>query len=89
MKVDLADDVAQMVERSIASGRYATASAVLRDAMQLMTDRDEAFALRSDEMRRKIAAGVSSLRRGDGEDGEAVFDRLESELSALQRKAKA
>ena len=50
-----------------------------------LEERDEILILRKDEIRRQIAEGVASLRAGRGVDGEAVFDRIEAELDALER----
>jgi len=40
---------------------------------------------RKGEIAEKISAGLRSLRRGEGLDGEKVFDRIESELDELKR----
>jgi hypothetical protein len=40
--------------------------------------------LRREEIRKKIAQGLDSQRQGKLVDGEAVFDRLEAELDALE-----
>jgi len=37
------------------------------------------------DVRTDIAAGLASLRAGKGEDGDAVFDRLEAEIDADER----
>ncbi len=33
----------------------------------------------------KIREGIDSLRRGEGVDGEAVFDRLDAEIDQVER----
>jgi hypothetical protein len=48
-------------------------------ATSLTEERD----LRKEEIRKKIAEGLESQRLGRLVDGEAVFDRLEAELGAL------
>lgn len=45
------------------------------------------LALRTEEVRERIADGIESLREGMGVDGEAVFDRIEAELDTLERSA--
>jgi hypothetical protein len=42
-------------------------------------------ALHQDEIPRKIAKGCESLRAGKGVDGEAVFERIERELAAIEQ----
>jgi antitoxin ParD1/3/4 len=44
------------------------------------------LVLRKDVIRKKIDEGLQSLCRGEGVDGDAVFDRIEAELEALERK---
>jgi hypothetical protein len=41
-----------------------------------------------ERLRVQIAEGVNSLRNGEGVDGEAVFDRIDRELAALERQRK-
>lgn len=64
------------------SGRYNSASEVVREALRLLEQRD----LRRGELRKKIAEGLESLRRREVLDGEAVFDRIEAELGAIDRR---
>ncbi|MGH9628751.1 MAG: hypothetical protein ACRD7E_10525 [Bryobacteraceae bacterium] len=46
------------------------------------------MALRKEEFRRNIKEGVDSLHRGEGVDGEAVFDRIEAELDILEQNGR-
>lgn len=64
------------------SGRYDSASEVVREALRLMEERD----LRNEEIRKQITKGLESQRLGQLVDGEAVFDRLEAELDALPER---
>lgn len=79
MNISLTRELEEMVQTKVASGRYTSANEVVREALSLMSERDAVVNLHRDALRQKIATGVASLRRGDGQDGEAVFDRLESE----------
>jgi hypothetical protein len=54
----------------------------LRQALELLKERDEFLQIHRDEIRAKIAEGRRSLNRGAGVDGEKVFDRLFEELDA-------
>lgn len=86
MNVTLPPELEQLVRRKVRAGRYASASEMVREALRLMEERDRLEAWRRDEIRARIAAGVASLRAGKGEDGEAVFDRLEAELNEDERR---
>ncbi len=77
MTVDIANDLASLIEAKVRSGLYASPGEVVREALQLLDARDET--------RRKIAEGAASLRRGEGVDGEEVFERLKRELDAIEQ----
>lgn len=81
MNVSLTPELEDFIQERVKSGRYHSASEVVREALRLLEDRDEVRRLRLDEMRKKIAAGLASLDRGGALPGEKVFDELESDLS--------
>lgn len=80
MNIHLTNELEQLVHNKVQSGRYNSASEVVREALRLMEDRD----LRREEIRKKIAQSLDSQRLGKLVDGEAVFDRLEAELDVLE-----
>jgi antitoxin ParD1/3/4 len=67
------------VESRVASGRYQSASDVVRAALRLLEtdERDREAALA--EVRQKIQLGLDQIQRGEVFDGEAVFDELDQE----------
>lgn len=79
MNIQLTRELEQLVQSKVQSGRYSSASEVVREALRLMEERD----LRREEIRKQIAQSLESQRLGKLVDGEAVFDRLEAELDAL------
>ena len=83
MNIHLTNELEQLVHNKVQSGRYNSASEVVREALRLMEDRD----LRREEIRKKIAQSLDSQRLGKLVDGEAVFDRLEAELDALEDRS--
>jgi|SRR5947208_12710586 antitoxin ParD1/3/4 len=88
MNVHLTRELEELIQKKVESGRYNSASEVMREALRLMEQRDEFLALRKEEVRQKIDEGLDSLARGEGVDGEAVFDRIEAELDALEQSRK-
>ena len=87
MNVHLTPELEQLVQNRVKSGRYNSASEVVREALRLLEQRDEVFTLRKDEIRKQIEEGWHSARRGELVDGDEVFDRVDAELMALERSA--
>jgi antitoxin ParD1/3/4 len=76
MNVHLIPELEQLVRTKVQTGRYNSASEVMREALRLMEERDLVKA----EVRKKIAAGVASAKAGRLSDGEAFFTQMEAEL---------
>ncbi len=79
MNVNLTPELEQLVHSKVKTGRYNSASEVVREALRLMEERD----IRKDEIRRRIAQSLDSQQAGRMTDGDAVFERIEAELNAL------
>ena len=79
MNVNLSRDLYEFVKSAVSSGRYTSASEVVRDALREKRDQ----ALR--EVERKIEQGLASARRGDLIDGQEVM----RELRATSRHRRA
>ncbi len=86
MNVSLTPELEQLVHLKVQTGRYTSASEVVREALRLMEERDQLQALQKDQMRRKIAAGMASLRAGRGADGEDFLAAMDAELLELERR---
>ena len=87
MKVHLTPELEQLVQNRVKSGRYNSASEVVREALRLLEQRDEVFTLRKDEIRKQIEEGWHSAKRGEFVDGDEVFDRMDAELEVMERAA--
>jgi antitoxin ParD1/3/4 len=70
----------EFVRGLVATGRYASASEVMRDALRLLEDHEQFRAARLDELRRLVAEGLAS-----GDAGALDVDQLIAEV----RKRKA
>jgi len=88
MNVSLTPELERLIHDRVKSGRYHSASEVVREALRLLEDRDELRRLRLDEMRQRIAAGLASLDEGKAIPGEAVFAELEAGLSSGARQSR-
>ena len=84
MDVHLSSDEEVFVHQKLKTGRYASASEVVREALRLLDEQDRFLDLKRQELRESISEGLQSLQSGEGVDGETVFDRLEAELDARE-----
>lgn len=76
MNVELTPELEQFVQSKVQTGRYNSASEVMREALRLLEERDLIKA----EIREKIAVAMESLRQGRVSDGDEFFDQMEAEL---------
>lgn len=89
MNVHLTPELEQLVQRKVKTGRYNSASEVIRESLRLMEERDQLLEFRKDELSKKIAAGLDALRRGEGVDGEEFFAQLETREAILRHRKRA
>ena len=87
LNVSLTPELEDFVTGRVASGRYLTASEVVREGLRLLEERqhlhDEALA----GVRQKIEEGLASLDRGEGLDGESVLAKLERRTASHRERA--
>ena len=85
MNVSLTPELETFVQTKVTSGRYTSASEVVREALLLLEDHDRIKAIQMEEFRSELDRRLSSLDAGKGSDGETVFARLRDK-SALWRR---
>ena len=83
MNVHLTPELEQLVQTKVRSGRYNSASEVVREALRLLEERDQLTELRKEAIRQQIDEGWNALRRGESVDGEQFFAELERQEQAL------
>ncbi len=76
MNVSLTPELEEFVHQRVRSGRYTSASEVVREALRLLADRDELREFRLQEIRAKVAEGLSAADAGDVHPGDEVFDEI-------------
>lgn len=80
MTVQLTPELERLIEDKLKSGRYGSASEIVRVALRLLEEHDRLQQVWAEDMRQKIAEGLDQLHKGERLDGEEVFDELEKEL---------
>jgi len=82
MNVSLTTELENWVDEKVRSGRYASASEVIREALRLLEQRELAEQRRLSEVREKIDRGVEQLDKGQG----VSPDEARARLRASRRK---
>jgi antitoxin ParD1/3/4 len=81
MNISLTPELEQLVDDKVRSGRYASASEVIREGLRLLEEREQLKQQRLNEVRRKIDRGIEQLDRGEGIPGPEARARLRREKS--------
>jgi antitoxin ParD1/3/4 len=76
MNISLTPELERLVDDRVKSGRYASASEVIREGLRLLEEQDQLKQQRLAEVRQKIDRGIEQLDRGAGIPGPEVRARL-------------
>ena len=85
MNVSLTRELDKFVAAKIASGRYTSASEVVREALRLLEEQDRTRAMRLEEFNRELKNRLDSLDRGEFVTAEDSLRRVR-ERSRQRRK---
>jgi antitoxin ParD1/3/4 len=80
LNVSLTPELEKFVESRVASGRYLSASEVVREGLRLLEDQELSRQSALEEVRRKIAIGLDQAELGELFDGEEVFREVLGKL---------
>jgi antitoxin ParD1/3/4 len=80
MNVSLTPELERLVNEKVESGLYQTASEVVREALRLLKERDQA----REQLRTDVLAGFDQLVRGEGR----VYDKTSSRQLAERIKSR-
>jgi antitoxin ParD1/3/4 len=89
LNVSLTPELEQFVQQRVASGRYQTASEVVREGLRLLElqERDREAAYQA--LRAKLERGAGQAERGEVADGEEFLEKLIRRLETKTRKSGA
>jgi antitoxin ParD1/3/4 len=76
MNVSLTPELEQFVQSRVASGRFQTASEVVREGLRLLEERELAREIALKELRSKIRRASEQDDRGEFLDGDVVFEQM-------------
>ena len=65
MNVSLTRELGRLVQGKVQSGRYLSASEVVREALRLLEERDQLRDLKLQELRKFVAVGIEQADRGE------------------------
>ena len=88
VNVNLTPELEKLVHNKVRSGRYNSASEVVREALRFLEERDQIRKFQIQELRKRIQEGLVSLERGKGVNGEEFFQALAREEKQRERKRK-
>jgi antitoxin ParD1/3/4 len=84
MNVSLTPELEQLVYAKVKSGRYLSASEVVREGLRLLEERDRLFEIRLPELQQKLTTGVAQADQGELLDEEEVFAELEADIQEIE-----
>jgi antitoxin ParD1/3/4 len=84
--VNLPSELAGFVHEQTKSGKYTSASEVVQEALRLLEAAEKLRTARIRDVQIKIGAGLASLDRSEGLDGESVFRELDTASSDSRGK---
>jgi len=80
MNISLTPALEKMIYEKVSTGFYNSASEVIREALRLLSERDEIQKQRLAQLREDIQIGIDDLEAGRVVDGKTAMARLKASL---------
>lgn len=64
MNFSLPPELEEYIQSKVKTGFYHSASEVIREALRLLKEQDELRAIRLNQLRTEVGAGIDEVRRG-------------------------
>jgi antitoxin ParD1/3/4 len=87
MKVSLTPELENFVSAKVESGRYNSASEVVREALRLLEEHDSARAAQLAEFNQELGRRLGSLDRGESVDPSAARARLQHKSEQRRKRS--
>lgn len=84
MNVSLTPQLEQFVRQKVDSGRYLSASEVVREGLRLLEERDRVQQMKLETLRRELMIGVEQIERGEVVDADDVFAELDEDILLIE-----
>ncbi len=84
MNVSLTPELEQLVHEKVKSGRYLSASEVVREGLRLLEERDRLHQLRLSELQQKLTIGIQQADRGELIEADDLFAELEEDIRQIE-----
>ena len=88
MNVSLTKELEEFVRRKVESGRYSSATEVIRAGFQLLVREDELRDARLAAIRARVEEGIAQAERGELGDGEEAVARVKKRAAAKRRRSR-
>ncbi len=89
MEIAVSPDLEQIVREKVESGHYSSTDEVLREALQLLDDRDRLRAWKLEELRKEVMVGIQQAEKGlvAPLDMDAVREKVAERLCASGKES--
>lgn len=85
MNVSLTPELEKMVSLKVESGKYNSASEVMREGLRLLQQRDEAYEQKLAWLKGEIQIGMDELEAGLDRDGAEVMAEIRQRVLATKK----
>ncbi len=87
MNVSLTPELEQFVASKVATGRYNSASEVVREALRLLEEHDQARSAQIAAFNQELGQRLAALDSGEHVDPAAARKRLQQKLTERKRRS--
>ena len=89
LNVSLTPELDKFVQERVVTGRYQTASEVIREGLRLLEQQEQAREATLSALKGKLKRAASQAERGEVVDGEKFIDKLVGRFQRKQKKSGA